>query len=98
MIYLKGLPTNAGSVKEITIEQKDFSHLPSKCYWCSKEHQNKGSMICGECKRPDKIDHPKVILKGNGWTKTQEFQKNNVDKDTGQVVEKKIKFSFKDYD
>lgn len=99
MIYLKGSGfTNAAQVKEVSAEQKDYSHISKKCYYCNRSHSKKGSLICGECKKPEKLEHPKIILKGNGWVKTSEFQRNNVDKDTGQVVEKKHQFSFKNYD
>ena len=89
MIYLKGSGfTNAATVKEIRVEQKDYSHYPKKCYYCSAVHENK-TLHCGNCKKPEKLEHPTIILKGNDFTRSTNYFNNNVDKETGQVVERR---------
>lgn len=90
MVYLKGSEFRNEVKKEA--EQKDYSHLPKKCYWCSKIH-NTDKVICEDCQVEKKGDGPSIFFKGNGFVNAALIGngsvKAQVDKDTGQRVHRK---------
>lgn len=99
MVFFKGGGyTNAGidggKSSDVIKKSKAIKKVKPKCYWC-KSPVEKGLVTCGKCEPGKKS--PQVILKGDGFTRSTEFNRNNVDSLTGEVVDRK-KFSFEDYD
>lgn len=97
MLLIKGRGmTGAGREKPFEGGIKINTNAPSRCYWCKSPHNNDGKIHCGKCE-PSQNKAPTVVLKGNDFTRTTDYYKNNIDKETGQVVDRK-KVSFKNYD